>query len=115
MTPGIEWSRRTWRDGQPQLRRTTRRGIAALGFVLAAMYGQQSFAQIHACNETPRPRFCDAAQGDRASGYLRQTRSEVVARNGMVTTSQALAAQAGLGILQQAETPSTRLSGRRPC
>ena len=101
MTPGFEWSRRTRRDGQPQLRWTTRRGIAALGFVLAAMYGQQSLAQIHACNETPRPPFCDAAQGDRASGYLRQTRSEVVARNGMVTTSQALAAQAGLGILQQ--------------
>src|SRR4051812_40148588 len=67
-----------------------RRGAAALAIVMTAAYGQQCLAQIKACNQTPRPAFCDAAQGDRASGYLRQTRSEVVARNGMVTTSQAL-------------------------
>ena len=42
-----------------------------------------------------------AVRGDRASGYLAQTRSEVLARNGMVATSQPLAAQAGLAILRQ--------------
>lgn len=42
-----------------------------------------------------------AVRGDRASGWLSQTRSEVLARNGMVATSQPLAAQAGLQILQQ--------------
>src|SRR5262249_60510246 len=42
-----------------------------------------------------------AVRGDRASGWLAQTRSEVLARNGLVTTSQPLAAQAGLQILQK--------------
>ncbi|HVW70637.1 MAG TPA: gamma-glutamyltransferase [Steroidobacteraceae bacterium] len=40
-------------------------------------------------------------RGDRTSGWLPQTRSEVLARNGMVATSQPLAAQAGLQILRQ--------------
>jgi gamma-glutamyltranspeptidase/glutathione hydrolase len=42
-----------------------------------------------------------AVRGDRASGWLQQPRSEVLARRGMVATSQALATQAGLRILQQ--------------
>jgi gamma-glutamyltranspeptidase / glutathione hydrolase len=41
-----------------------------------------------------------AVRGDRASGWLPQSRSEVLARNGMVTTSQPLAAQAGLQVLK---------------
>ena len=41
-----------------------------------------------------------AARGDRSSGWLPQSRSEVLARNGMVATSQPLAAQAGLQILK---------------
>lgn len=47
-----------------------------------------------------KPDF-NAVRGDRSSGWLAQTRSEVLARNGVVTTSQPLAAQAGLRILQQ--------------
>lgn len=43
----------------------------------------------------------DAVRGDRTSGWLLQTRSEVVARNGIVATSQPLAAEAGLQILRQ--------------
>jgi gamma-glutamyltranspeptidase/glutathione hydrolase len=43
----------------------------------------------------------DAVRGDRASGWLPQTRSEVLARNGMVATSQPLAAEAGLDILKR--------------
>src|SRR5258705_8203824 len=42
-----------------------------------------------------------AVPGDRASGWLPQTRSEVLARNGVVTTSQPLAAEAGLEILRK--------------
>ena len=42
-----------------------------------------------------------APRGDRASGWLAQSRSEVLARNGIVTTSQPLAAQAGLQILKR--------------
>ncbi len=41
-----------------------------------------------------------AVRGDRTSGWLAQTRSEVLARNGAVATSQPLAAQAGLQILK---------------
>ena len=42
-----------------------------------------------------------AVRGDRTSGWLAQSRSEVLARNGVVATSQPLAAQAGLQILKQ--------------
>ena len=41
-----------------------------------------------------------ATRGDRSSGWLPQSRSEVLARNGIVATSQPLAAQAGLHILR---------------
>ena len=51
--------------------------------------------------ETTRPASFDAVRGDRASGWYAQSRSEVVARNGIVATSQPLAAQAGLQILRQ--------------
>ena len=47
------------------------------------------------------PPFCKAVRGDRAEGWMAQGRSEVMARNGMVTTSQPLAAEAGLEILRQ--------------
>ncbi|HKE37567.1 MAG TPA: gamma-glutamyltransferase, partial [Candidatus Baltobacteraceae bacterium] len=43
----------------------------------------------------------DAVRGDRAEGWLPQSRSPVMARNGIVTTSQPLAAQAGLQTLVQ--------------
>jgi gamma-glutamyltranspeptidase/glutathione hydrolase len=42
-----------------------------------------------------------AAPGSRAQGWLAQGRSEVLARHGMVATSDPLAAQAGLEILQR--------------
>ncbi len=42
-----------------------------------------------------------AVRGDRAGGWLAQSRSEVLARNGVVATSQPLGAQAGLDILKK--------------
>src|ERR1700730_16121442 len=60
--------------------------------------GQVSPVQI--CTATSAP-ACQAVRGDRSEGWLPQTRSEVMARTGMVTTVQPLAAQAGLRILQQ--------------
>jgi gamma-glutamyltranspeptidase/glutathione hydrolase len=42
-----------------------------------------------------------AVPGSRAQGWLGQGRSEVVARNGIVATSDPLAAQAGLEVLQK--------------
>jgi gamma-glutamyltranspeptidase / glutathione hydrolase len=57
-------------------------------------------APIQAAPSDPPHEF-SAVRGDRSSGWLAQTRSEVLARNGMVTTSQPLAAQAGLEILKK--------------
>lgn len=42
-----------------------------------------------------------AVRGDRTSGWFSQSRSEVVARHGVVATSQPLAAEAGLQILRR--------------
>lgn len=52
------------------------------------------------CNDDKAP-ACKAVRGDRAEGWPAQTRSEVMARHGMVTTSQPLAAQVGLDILRK--------------
>src|SRR4051812_9254381 len=61
------------------------------------------FAQspVQSCNTTPAPPWCGAVEGDRSQGWLQQHRSEVMARNGMVTASQPLAAQVGLDILKK--------------
>lgn len=56
------------------------------------------------CSARPgavNPVFCSAPRGDRAEGWMGQGRSETMARNGMVTTSQPLAAEAGLEILRK--------------
>lgn len=58
--------------------------------------------QVQMCvGSAPAAPACQAVRGDRSEGWLPQTRSEVMARNGMVTTVQPLAAQAGIRILQQ--------------
>jgi len=53
------------------------------------------------CDAVPQPAFCGAVRGARAEGWPAQSRSEVMARHGMVVTSQPLAAQAGLQILMR--------------
>jgi gamma-glutamyltranspeptidase / glutathione hydrolase len=53
------------------------------------------------CRAKPEPAFCNAVRGVRAAGWPAQTRSEVMAQNGMVVTSQPLAAQAGLQVLMR--------------
>lgn len=53
------------------------------------------------CNTPAKPPFCSGVRGDRAEGWPLQSRSEVMARHGMVTTSQPLAAEAGLRVLMQ--------------
>lgn len=45
-----------------------------------------------------------AVRGDRAQGWASQTRSEVLARNGVVATSQTIAAGAGLQMLRDGGT-----------
>src|SRR5882672_1917412 len=53
------------------------------------------------CTSKPASAFCNAVRGVRAGGWPAQSRSEVMARNGMVVTSQPLAAQAGLQVLMR--------------
>jgi gamma-glutamyltranspeptidase/glutathione hydrolase len=68
-----------------------------------ALGGGTAFAQslkMSACESTPPPAFCSAVRGVRSEGWPPQSRSEVMAQHGMVATSQPLAAQAGLQILQ---------------
>jgi len=66
----------------------------ALGFAFTAapVFGQQA-------PQEPTSSFT-AVRGERANGWLGQTRSETLGMNGMVATSQAIAAQAGVDILK---------------
>ncbi len=68
---------------------------AALGAALAAQ------SPVQSCNASPKPAWCAAVPGDRTQGWLLQRRSEVMARNGIVATSQPLAAQVGVDILKK--------------
>jgi gamma-glutamyltranspeptidase/glutathione hydrolase len=65
----------------------------------AAVFAQTAL-EMQPCEHVPQPPFCSAARGARAEGWPAQSRSEVMAQHGMVATSQPLAAQAGLQILQ---------------
>jgi gamma-glutamyltranspeptidase/glutathione hydrolase len=77
--------------------------LLALGF--SALAGSAATSQqlsTSTCNSgAANPPACKAVRGDRADGWLAQSRSEVVGRNGVVSTSQPLAAQAGLDILRK--------------
>lgn len=83
------------------------RGLAVLAAVSAfsiATSGSAADLASSTCNPkdpASSPAFCKAVRGDRAEGWLAQGRSEMMARNGMVTTSQPLAAQVGLDILKK--------------
>src|SRR5688572_28121132 len=74
-------------------------GIVLLGIGAGALVVAQS--PVTSCDAMPKPAWCAAVTGDRSSGWLAQGRSEVMARNGMVATSQPLAAQVGLDILKR--------------
>src|SRR5438874_11624411 len=68
--------------------------------ILGSSFTLAQVSPVQICTNTAAP-ACQAVRGDRSEGWLPQTRSEVMARNGIVTTVQPLAAQAGLRILQQ--------------
>ena len=69
--------------------------------VLSSTFSFAQSSSMQICTTTSAAPACQAVRGDRSEGWLQQTRSEVMARNGIVTTVQPLAAQAGLRILQQ--------------
>jgi gamma-glutamyltranspeptidase/glutathione hydrolase len=71
-------------------------GLALAGAVAVL----PAFAQTAPPGLTARKPILDAVRGDRASGWAGQSRSEIVARNGIVATSHPLAAQAGVRIMQ---------------
>jgi gamma-glutamyltranspeptidase/glutathione hydrolase len=76
--------------------------LSLLALVLSSGFAfAQSSSPVRMCTTTPTPAWCNAVRGDRSEGWLPQTRSEVMARNGLVTTVQPLAAEAGLRILSQ--------------
>lgn len=84
--------------------------VAAVANAALATLAATSLAQTEApaatsadpwCRSTPEPAFCHAVRGVRAYGWPAQSRSEVMAANGMVVTSQPLAAQAGLEVLRR--------------
>src|SRR4029079_4011354 len=81
----------------------TMNSVSLLVFVAIIASSSLTIAQspVQSCSATAKPAWCSAVEGDRAEGWLPQGRSEVMARNGMVTTSQPLAAQAGLDILKK--------------
>jgi gamma-glutamyltranspeptidase/glutathione hydrolase len=66
---------------------------------LAAGPSPNPFGKPSATNWNPGNNIT-AVPGTRPTGWINQTRSEILARNGVVATSEPLAAQAGLKILQ---------------
>jgi len=65
--------------------------------VLSPSFALAQASPVQICTGSSAP-ACQAVRGDRSEGWLPQTRSEVMARNGIVSTVQPLAAQAGLRI-----------------
>lgn len=76
--------------------------VAGLVATLATPIAQSQNAFGVPSADQPQPGAAiKAVPGSRAQGWLSQGRSEVLARHGMVATSDPLAAQAGLEILRQ--------------
>src|ERR1700724_1020185 len=77
---------------------------ACIGLIASVLAASTGFAQsppVQMCSENPTALACSAVRGDRSEGWVPQTRSEVMAQHGMVSTVQPLAAMAGARILMQ--------------
>ena len=68
---------------------------------LAANVALADSPPVRMCSESPSAPSCTAVRGDRSEGWVPQSRSEVMAQHGMVSTVQPLAAMAGARILMQ--------------
>ena len=75
--------------------------VASLAALLAHAVASRAQSPVQSCDSKPTPSWCSAVPGDRAEGWLSQRRSEVMARNGMVASSQPLAVQAGVDVLRR--------------
>jgi gamma-glutamyltranspeptidase/glutathione hydrolase len=82
-----------------------RRGPVGAVFATALIAALPAFAQqappFSTCTKGGGVPACNAVRGNRAEGWTGQSRGEVFAQHGMVTTSQPLAAQAGLQVLKE--------------
>ena len=74
--------------------------LASVWVVTDSAQSPNAFGTPSADNPQPGAHI-DAVRGSRAQGWLEQGRSEVLARHGVVATSDPLAVQAGLDILRQ--------------
>jgi len=84
------------------MRHATLGVLFAIALCTIAIEGQSKTPFGIPSAESPQPGSdIKAVRGSRAQGWLGQGRSEVVARHGMVATSDPLAAEAGLEILRQ--------------
>ena len=84
------------------MRNATIAAIFAVALCTGIIEGQSKHPFGIPSAESPQPGSdIKAVRGSRAQGWLGQGRSEVVARHGMVATSDPLAAEAGLEILRQ--------------
>jgi gamma-glutamyltranspeptidase/glutathione hydrolase len=104
--------RRAHGRGEPHAGRRRRLAVVAAGAAL--LVGGTAVAAGLGVSPTPfgtptaevtdPGRNIDAVRGDRLWAWTEQTRSEVLARHGVVATSQPLAAQAGLEMLRKGGT-----------
>ena len=74
--------------------------VLSAGAAGIAAQSQNAFGRPSAGVPNPAAKI-DAVPGSRAQGWLGQGRSEVLARHGIVATSDPLASQAGLEVLRQ--------------
>ena len=79
--------------------------LGGAAIIVAALVPCFAFAQapppLSICAGEAHVPACMAVPGDRAEGWRGQSRAEVMAPHAMVTTSQPLAAQAGLQMMQR--------------
>jgi gamma-glutamyltranspeptidase/glutathione hydrolase len=84
------------------MRHAAATAVSLVALFTAGIVGQSKNPFGIPTAESPQPGAnIKAAPGSRAQGWLTQGRSEVIARHGMVATSDPLAAEAGLEILRQ--------------
>ena len=96
----------TMRASSPKPHTSGRYKLAAVGLALAVAAASGTAQSQNPFGiptpDKPQPSATiEAVPGSRAQGWLSQGRSEVLARHGMVATSDPLAAQAGLEILRK--------------
>jgi gamma-glutamyltranspeptidase/glutathione hydrolase len=96
-----------FKSQKPTIRPSGRRAAVVLAAISVLVWAGSGIAQspnpfgIPSADKPQPGATMQAVPGSRAQGWAAQGRSEVLARHGMVATSDPLAAQAGLDILRQ--------------